>query len=154
MAMIMSPYGSGGGGGAGGDNSVQSIMQRLRLQPGVVRVGAPAYAGGGSPLAAASAGLATGPGHVMGPSGGQDDNVNARLSDGEYIMDADTVSNLGDGNNAAGAAKLDAMRQNIRAHKRSAPPSKIPPKAKKPEAYLKKSAASAAAGAAMGRRGR
>jgi len=54
------------------------------------------------------------------------------------VMDADTVSALGDGNNAAGASALEKMRQNIRKHKRSAPVNKIPPKAKKPEQYMKK----------------
>lgn len=68
--------------------------------------------------------------------GGQSDNIPAALSPGEYVMDADVVSALGDGDNNAGAAKLDKMRQNIRTHKRSAPPTKIPPKAKSPEAYL------------------
>jgi len=31
---------------------------------------------------------------------------------------------------------LDAMRENIRAHKRSAPDTKIPPKAKSPLQYM------------------
>jgi len=75
---------------------------------------------------------------VSGGGSGQADNVPARLSDGEYVMDADVVSALGDGNNAAGAAKLDQMRQAIRAHKRGAPSDKIPPKAKQPMAYLGK----------------
>lgn len=77
-------------------------------------------------------------GYVSGGSSGQDDKVPAQLSDGEYVMDADVVSALGDGNNAAGAAKLDAMRQEIRKHKRSAPANKIPPKAKSPLSYMKK----------------
>ena len=76
-------------------------------------------------------------GFVQGASPGQADDVNAALSPGEYVMDADTVSALGDGNNEAGAAALDQMRQSIRAHKRSASPDKIPPKAKAPEQYLK-----------------
>jgi hypothetical protein len=76
-------------------------------------------------------------GFVPGQTGGQADDVPARLSHGEYVMDADTVSSLGDGNNEAGAAKLDQMRQNIRAHKRSGPLSSIPPKAKPPLAYMK-----------------
>jgi len=75
---------------------------------------------------------------VGGQGGGQDDDVDARLSSGEYVWDADTVSALGDGNNAAGAKKLDELRQRLREHKRSAPASKIPPKAKSPEKYLKK----------------
>lgn len=75
--------------------------------------------------------------HVRHSSGGQADKVPAMLSGGEYVFDADAVSALGDGNNEAGALKLDKMRENIRTHKRSAPPNKIPPKAKEPEAYLK-----------------
>jgi len=84
-------------------------------------------------------GLAHGgqPRFVPGNQPGQADNVDARLSPGEYVMDADTVSNLGDGNNVAGAKQLDHMREAIRTHKRSAPPRSIPPKAKSPLAYLK-----------------
>ena len=74
---------------------------------------------------------------VRGPGAGQDDTISAKLSDGEYIMDADTVSALGDGSNEAGAHKLDQMRMNIRKHKRSAPVNKIPPKARRVEKYLK-----------------
>jgi hypothetical protein len=70
-------------------------------------------------------------------TGGQGDAVSARLSPGEYVMDADVVSALGDGDNASGAAKLDEMRERIRAHKRGAPADSIPPKAKSPLAYLK-----------------
>jgi hypothetical protein len=73
---------------------------------------------------------------VTGKGGGQDDMVDARLSPGEYVMDAETVSALGDGSSEAGAKKLDKMRQNVRTHKRAAPKTKIPPKAKKPEGYL------------------
>ena len=76
-------------------------------------------------------------GLLAGGTAGQDDSINARLSDGEYVMDADIVAALGDGNTAAGAKKLDRMRENIRRHKRSAPHDSIPPKAKSIEAYLK-----------------
>lgn len=75
---------------------------------------------------------------VTGPGGGQDDLVKAHLSPGEYVMDADVVSALGDGSNEAGAKKLDQMREHIRAHNRSAGPGEIPPKAKGPLEYLKK----------------
>lgn len=75
-------------------------------------------------------------GHVMASTGGQDDVVPARLAGGEYVMDADTVAAAGDGNNAAGAAQFDKLRRNIRKHKRSAPPDKIPPKAKPLEQYM------------------
>lgn len=144
MNMLARPYSSGHSGG-GGDNSVQALMAHLHLQPGVMHSGG-GYAGGG-PLAMATAG------HVMGDTGGQDDKVNARLSDGEYVMDADTVSSLGDGNNAAGAKSLDQLREAVRTQKRSAPADKIPPKAKPAVTYLPKkktkTAASASADAAL-----
>jgi len=75
--------------------------------------------------------------YVEGEGGGQDDLIEARLADGEYVFDADIVSALGDGSNKEGAKKLDAMRESIRKHKRSAPVKSIPPKAKSPLAYLK-----------------
>ena len=77
-------------------------------------------------------------GYYAGGTKGQDDKIPAMLSDGEFVIDAETVSMLGDGNNAAGAGALEQMRQNIRKQKRSAPTNKIPPKAKAPEQYLKK----------------
>lgn len=70
-------------------------------------------------------------------TGGQDDVVPINAAQGEYVFDADTVASLGDGNTAAGAAKLDEMRYNIRKHKRAAPANKIPPKAKSPLEYMK-----------------
>lgn len=75
-------------------------------------------------------------GLLAGGSPGQEDDVNASLSHGEYVVDADTVSALGDGNTEAGAAELDRMREAIRRHKRSAPASKIPPPSKGALAYL------------------
>lgn len=51
--------------------------------------------------------------YVEGGSDGQADDNNAHLSDGEYVFDATTVSRLGNGNNAAGARKLDAARKAI-----------------------------------------
>jgi hypothetical protein len=78
-----------------------------------------------------------GPGFVAsGEGGGQDDMVQAALSPGEYVFDADVVSALGDGSNEEGARRLDEMRERIRAHNRSAPPTQIPPKARSPEEYL------------------
>ena len=76
-------------------------------------------------------------GLLKGGSPGQADDVNAKLSHGEYVFDADVVAALGDGNTEAGARKLDEMREAIRRHKRSAPASKIPPPAKGALAYLK-----------------
>ena len=77
-------------------------------------------------------------GLLKGGSPGQADDVNAKLSHGEYVFDADVVAALGDGNTEAGARKLDEMREAIRRHKRSAPADKIPPPAKGALAYLKK----------------
>jgi hypothetical protein len=74
---------------------------------------------------------------VGGAGTGQSDDIPTMLSDGEYVIDADTVAALGDGSSKAGAAILDKFRESIRKHKRSAPLSEIPPKAKRPEQYLK-----------------
>jgi hypothetical protein len=50
---------------------------------------------------------------VQGGGTGRSDSIDAKLSDGEYVLDATTVSLLGDGSSKAGAAKLDRMRKNI-----------------------------------------
>ena len=71
-------------------------------------------------------------------AGGQDDVVPIHAAPGEYMVDADVVAALGDGNTEAGARKLDQMRYNIRSHKRSAPANEIPPKALDPHHYLGK----------------
>lgn len=84
--------------------------------------------------------------HIQGDTGGQDDLVPANLSPGEYVFDADVVSALGDGNNAAGAKVLDAVRENLREHKRSAPAHRIPPKAKEFASYMPKGALSSLKG--------
>ena len=74
--------------------------------------------------------------YLSGDTGGQDDLIDAKLSDGEYVFDASTVSDLGDGNNAAGARKLDAFRENIRRHKRGGKVN-LPPRVKSLESYLR-----------------
>ena len=85
----------------------------------------------------AEGGLGRVRGWLAGGSPGQADDVNASLSHGEYVFDADTVAALGDGNTEAGARELDRMREAIRQHKRSAPASKIPPPSKGALGYLK-----------------
>ena len=75
--------------------------------------------------------------YVRGKGDGQSDDIPAMLADGEYVLDAELVSQLGDGSNKAGAEKLDRFREAIRRHKRSAPDNKIPPKAKKLTSYLR-----------------
>jgi len=63
--------------------------------------------------------------------------VPAKIADGEYVFPAGFVTALGGGENKAGAKILDGLREKLRAHKRSAPTSKIPPKAKSPLDYIK-----------------
>lgn len=74
---------------------------------------------------------------VTGEGDGQSDDIPAMLADGEYVFDADTVAQLGNGSTKAGSDLLDRFREEIRAHKRSAPVNKIPPPAKSPLAYMK-----------------
>jgi hypothetical protein len=73
---------------------------------------------------------------VTGPGDGQSDDIPAMLADGEYVFDADTVAQLGNGSTKAGSDLLDKFREEIRSHKRSAPVNKIPPPAKSPLAYM------------------
>lgn len=54
---------------------------------------------------------------AQGSGSGRDDTIDARLSDGEYVIDAETVALLGDGSTKAGAAKLDKMRSELRKQK-------------------------------------
>lgn len=54
---------------------------------------------------------------VQGPGDGRSDDIPAMLSDGEYVIDAETVALLGNGSNKAGAKKLDDLRVQIRKHK-------------------------------------
>jgi hypothetical protein len=74
---------------------------------------------------------------VGGPGDGRSDSIPAQLSDGEYVIDAETVALLGNGSSKAGAAQLDKFRANIRKHKgRNLARGKFSVNAKKPEAYL------------------
>ena len=75
---------------------------------------------------------------AQGSGSGRADTIDAKLSDGEYVIDAETVAMLGDGSNKEGAKRLDAMRQNIRSHKgKNLAKGKISPDAKSALAYLK-----------------
>lgn len=75
---------------------------------------------------------------ARGAGSGRDDTIDARLSDGEYVMDAETVSMLGDGSSDEGARRLDQMRSALRAHKGKAmAKGKFSPDAKSPLSYLK-----------------
>ncbi len=75
---------------------------------------------------------------VRGGGTGRSDEISAKLSDGEYVIDAETVAMLGDGSSSAGAKRLDEMRENIRRHKgKKLAKGKFSPDAKSPLTYLK-----------------
>lgn len=74
---------------------------------------------------------------VEGPGTGRSDDIPAVLSDGEYVIDAETVALLGDGSSKAGAKKLDEMRVKIRKHKgKNLAKGKFSVNAKHPEKYM------------------
>lgn len=76
--------------------------------------------------------------YVKGGGTGTSDSIPAKLSDGEYVIDAQTVSMLGNGSSDAGADKLDKMREEIRKQKGSAlAKGKFAPDAKAPLSYMK-----------------
>ena len=76
-------------------------------------------------------------GYTQGPGTGRSDDIPARLSDGEYVIDAETVALLGDGSGKAGAVRLDEMRQNMRKHKaKNLMKGGFSHKAKSPENYM------------------
>jgi hypothetical protein len=74
---------------------------------------------------------------VQGEGDGRSDDIPAVLSDGEYVIDAETVALLGNGSNKAGAAQLDRFRANIRKHKgKELAKGRFSVNAKNPQAYL------------------
>ena len=77
--------------------------------------------------------------NVGGGADGRSDDVNAVLSDGEYVFDAETVALLGNGSSEAGADRLDQMREQIRKQKgQNLAKGKISPDARSPLSYLKR----------------
>jgi hypothetical protein len=75
---------------------------------------------------------------VQGAGDGRSDDIPAVLSDGEYVMDAETVALLGNGSNKAGAAQLDRFRANVRKHKgKELAKGRFSVNAKAPHAYFK-----------------
>lgn len=76
--------------------------------------------------------------NIGGGADGRSDDVDALLSDGEYVIDAETVALLGNGSSEAGAKRLDQMRSGVRQHKgKNLSKGKISPNAKSPLAYMK-----------------
>lgn len=91
-----------------------------------------------SPRGMAAGGIASTQGrHLKGPGDGMSDSIpatidgteQAALASGEYVIPADVVSALGNGDNDAGAKMLDAMIVKIRQAKtgRTSQPPQINP---------------------------
>lgn len=104
-------------------------------------------AGGDVPMRGAlSQRIAAGPaiagpgavGHMDRTGNGRSDRIPAMLSNNEYVVDAETVSLLGDGDPDAGSKQLDKLRVNVRKHKGKAlAKGKISPNAKGAMSYLR-----------------
>ena len=130
----------------GSEDSIDSILGgRNYAEGGYV---APLMAEGGMalPLLAKSGGALSHYGgredfkdgkHVAGEGDGQSDDIPAWLADGEYVLDAELVSALGNGSTKAGVQLLDEFRRQIREHKRGGSLNSIPPKSKSPLSYLR-----------------
>ena len=105
--------------------------QNTAAMPAMAHGGRHMMANGGGALSAVAR-------FAKGAGSGRDDTINARLSDGEYVMDAETVAMLGDGSSEDGARKLDMMREQLRRHKgKTLAKGKFSPNAKSPLSYIK-----------------
>lgn len=133
----------------GGGEDLEEGRWKNHLQPvfrsSLPSAGSSFYAEGGRVEGLGEPLPAPGPGrsgyHVEGVGTGRSDEIDAKLSDGEYVIDAETVALLGDGSTKAGAKKLDALRVNIRKHKGAKlAQGKISPDAKDAKAYMPKGA--------------
>lgn len=71
---------------------------------------------------------------LMGYTKGQADKIPADLSDGEYIIPADVVAHIGDGNNMAGGKEFDRLVKTIR--KAKGGKVTLPPKSKSLTSYF------------------
>jgi len=113
------PQKQGGGGGGLSREAILAALNTVPVQPAASGVGAlPA-----NPVTNPGAILkdrekkATGyskGGKVKGPGGPRDDKIIARLSNGEHVMDAESVNAIGGGDNELGQAKLNALRQLVK----------------------------------------
>ena len=106
----------------------RGLLDRSRRPKAAARGGPMGYARGSSRESFA----------VEGPGTGRSDDIPAVLSDGEYVIDAETVALLGDGSSRAGAKKLDELRVKVRKHKgKNLAKGKFSVNAKHPEAYMR-----------------
>jgi hypothetical protein len=74
--------------------------------------------------------------YVQGNGDGTSDSIPAMLANGEFVIPADIVSNLGNGSNDSGAKVLDEFLRVIRQHKQKHDVKRLPPNSKGPLAYL------------------
>jgi len=126
LSGATSPY-AGYGPGTLGEETFKAVSGIPEQPTGMSHGGTMGYARGSSRESFA----------VNGPGTGRSDDIPAVLSDGEYVIDAETVALLGDGSSKAGAKKLDEMRINVRKHKgRNLAKGKFSVNAKRPEKYL------------------
>jgi len=65
--------------------------------------------------------------YACGAGTGQSDDIPAMLHDGDYVMDAETVSALGDGSSKAGREVLEGFREKI-PHKKEGGSNPVPAK--------------------------
>lgn len=159
--QLLGAGGAGGGGGSGsGTGTLNSIFSATLPTPGAMfanrtprnvntdwatyatrpeqsffsNVPVRGYAEGGmiddlrvdAPLAA-----------MPGGGDGRSDDRPIMASNGEYVVDAETVALLGNGSTEAGARKLDEFRVNLRKQKGAAlAQGQFTPPARMPEAYM------------------
>jgi hypothetical protein len=104
-----------------------------------MRPGARPFAAGGAPdRTGALSAPEQGSRYVQGPGDGTSDDIPARLANGEYVLSADVVSGLGNGDNSSGAKVLDGFVKNLRTHKAvNASRGRLPADAKPIHHYMK-----------------
>lgn len=126
LSRATSPY-AGYGPGTLGEETFKAVSGIPEQPVGMAHGGDMGYSRGSSRESFA----------VNGPGTGRSDDIPAVLSDGEYVIDAETVALLGDGSSKAGAKKLDEMRVKIRKAKgKNLAKGKFSVNAKRPEAYM------------------
>jgi hypothetical protein len=69
-------------------------------------------------------------GRINGPGDGKSDDIPALLSNGEHVIDAATVSDLGNGDNDTGQKRIEEIKQKIRSNAGRKNPRKASPKQK------------------------
>jgi hypothetical protein len=74
--------------------------------------------------------------YVKGAGDGTSDSIPAMLANGEFVIPADVVSNLGNGSNDSGAKILDEFLRVVREHKTKHDARRLPPDSKGPLSYL------------------